>query len=100
MHTTPISAIPISSAQDALDHRAVSSRALAITSRYIHTVDTSLIMAADSIAGYIQGLMDGVAFTHNAYALDRDSRKATSWRRRVNIEPGVGQVAPLYMPFS
>jgi len=47
-----------------------------ITSRYIHTVDTSLIMAADSIAGYIQGLMDGVAFTHKTYALDRDSRKA------------------------
>ena len=47
-----------------------------ITSRYIHTVDTALIMAADSIAGYIQGLLDGVAFTHTAYALDRDSRKS------------------------
>ncbi|RWC39566.1 MAG: DUF4102 domain-containing protein [Mesorhizobium sp.] len=47
-----------------------------ITSRYIHTVDTALIMAADSIAGYIQGLLDGVAFTHTAYALDRGSRKA------------------------
>jgi integrase len=47
-----------------------------ITSRYIHTLDTALIMAADSIAGYIQGLLDGVAFTHTAYALDRDSRKS------------------------
>ena len=47
-----------------------------MTSRYIHTVDTALIMAADSIAGYIQGLLDGVAFTHTAYALDRDSRKS------------------------
>lgn len=47
-----------------------------ITSRYIHTVDTALIMAADSIAGYIQGLLDGVAFTHTAYALDRNSRKS------------------------
>jgi len=47
-----------------------------VTSRYIHTVDTTLIMAADSIAGYIQGLLDGVAFTHTAYALDRDSRKS------------------------
>jgi integrase len=47
-----------------------------VTSRYIHTVDTALIMAADSIAGYIQGLLDGVAFTHTAYALDRDSRKS------------------------
>lgn len=47
-----------------------------ITSRYVHTVDTALIMAADSIAGYIQGLLDGVAFTHTAYALDRNSRKS------------------------
>jgi integrase len=47
-----------------------------VTSRYIHTVDTALIMAADSIAGYIQGLLDGVAFTHTAYALNRDSRKS------------------------
>jgi len=47
-----------------------------ITSRYIHTVDTALIMAADSIAGYIQGLLDGVAFTRTAYALDRNSRKS------------------------
>lgn len=35
-----------------------------VTSRYIHTGDTALIMAADSIAGYIQGPLDGVAFTH------------------------------------
>jgi hypothetical protein len=33
-------------------------------------------MAADSIAGYIHGLLDGVAFTHTAYALDRNSRKS------------------------
>ncbi|ESX97361.1 hypothetical protein X753_32100 [Mesorhizobium sp. LNJC399B00] len=46
-----------------------------VTSRYIHTVDTALIMAADSIAGYIQGLLDGVAFRHTSYALDRNSRK-------------------------
>ena len=44
--------------------------------RYIHTVDTALITAADSNAGYIQGLLGGVAFTHTAYALDRDSRKS------------------------
>lgn len=47
-----------------------------VTSRYIHTVDTALIMAADSIAGYIQGLLDGVAFAHTSYALDRDSRRS------------------------
>jgi hypothetical protein len=33
-------------------------------------------MAADTISGYIQGLLDGVKFKQTAYALDRDSRKA------------------------
>lgn len=32
-------------------------------------------MAADTISGYIQGLLDGVEFKQTAYALDRDSRK-------------------------
>ena len=40
------------------------------------TLDTALIMAADTIAGYIQGLLDGIEFKQTAYALDRDSRKA------------------------
>src|SRR5258708_1144258 len=47
-----------------------------VTSKYIHTLDTALIMAADTISGYIQGLLDGIEFTQTAYALDRDSRKA------------------------
>ena len=47
-----------------------------VTSKYIHTLDTALIMAADTISGYIQGLLDGVAFKQTAYALDRESRKA------------------------
>lgn len=46
-----------------------------ITSKYIHTLDTVLIMAADTIAGYIQGLLDGGEFKRNAYALDRQSRR-------------------------
>lgn len=46
------------------------------TSKYIHTLDTALIMAADTISGYIQGLLDGLEFKQTAYALDRDSRKA------------------------
>jgi hypothetical protein len=33
-------------------------------------------MAADTISGYIQGLIDGIEFKQTAYALDRDSRKA------------------------
>jgi integrase len=47
-----------------------------VTSKYIHTLDTALIMAADTISGYIQGLLDGKEFKQTAYALDRDSRKA------------------------
>ena len=47
-----------------------------VTSKYIHTLDIALIMAADTISGYIQGLLDGVKFKQTAYALDRDSRKA------------------------
>jgi integrase len=46
-----------------------------VTSNYIHTLDTALIMAADTISGYIQGLLDGIEFKQTAYALDRDSRK-------------------------
>lgn len=47
-----------------------------VTSKYIHTLDTALIMAADTISGYIQGLLDGMAFKHTSYALDRQSRQA------------------------
>jgi integrase len=47
-----------------------------ITSRYIHTIDAALVMAADTVAGYIQGLLDGVTFKRNAYSLDRSSREA------------------------
>ncbi|WP_413991179.1 tyrosine-type recombinase/integrase [Labrys okinawensis] len=47
-----------------------------VTSNYIHTLDTALIMAADTIAGYIAGLLEGKEFKQTAYALDRDSRKA------------------------
>lgn len=47
-----------------------------VTSKYIHTLDTALIMAADTISGYINGLLDGIEFKQTAYALDRDSRKA------------------------
>ena len=38
-------------------------------------LDTALIMAADTISGYVQGLLDGIEFKQTAYALDRDSRK-------------------------
>jgi hypothetical protein len=48
-----------------------------VTSKYIHTLDTALIMAADTISGYIQGFLVGIEFKQTAYALDRDSRKVT-----------------------
>ena len=47
-----------------------------VTSKYIHTLDTVLIMAADTISGYIQGLLDGIEFKQTTPALDRDSRQA------------------------
>lgn len=46
-----------------------------ITSRYIHTVDTSLVMAADTVAGYIAALLEGAKFKRASYALDRDARQ-------------------------
>lgn len=47
-----------------------------ITSRYVHTLDAALIMAADTVSGYIQALLDGAVLSHTHYALDRSSRKA------------------------
>jgi integrase len=47
-----------------------------VTSKYIHTLDTALIMAADTVSGCSQGLLDGIEFKQTAYALDRDSRRA------------------------
>jgi hypothetical protein len=43
---------------------------------FLNTLDTALIMAADTISGHIQGLLDDIEFKQTAYALDRDSRKA------------------------
>ncbi|EAV43514.1 Phage integrase [Stappia aggregata IAM 12614] len=54
-----------------------------ITSRYVHSVDTALIMAADTVAGYIQGLLEGVRFTRTTYALDRHARAAAMNRTLV-----------------
>ncbi|MGJ5040640.1 tyrosine-type recombinase/integrase [Bradyrhizobium sp. HKCCYLRH1062] len=47
-----------------------------VTSKYIHSLDTALIMAADNISGYIRGLLDGIKFKQTTYALDRNSREA------------------------
>jgi integrase len=63
-----------------------------VTSKYIHTLDTALIMAADTISGYIQGLLDGKDFKKTAYALDRDSRKAALSRF---LREAAGEEAPV-----
>lgn len=47
-----------------------------MTSKYVHTLDTTLVMAADVIAGYIHGLLEGEEYRHATYALDHASRKA------------------------
>ena len=47
-----------------------------MTSKYVHTLDITLVMAADSIAGYIHGLLNGEEFRHATFALDHASRKA------------------------
>jgi integrase len=47
-----------------------------ITSRYVHTLDAALVMAADTVAGYIDALLSGAQLSHTHYALDRSSRKA------------------------
>lgn len=47
-----------------------------VTSKYVHTLDTALVIAADAIAGYILGLLDGVEYKQAAYALDHHSRRA------------------------
>ncbi len=47
-----------------------------ITSRYIHTLDATLILAADSIAGYIDSLLKGAKFRSTSFAFDRSARRA------------------------
>jgi integrase len=47
-----------------------------VTSRYIHTVDTALVMAADAVSSYLNGLLDGKVFARSYYSLDRLSRRA------------------------
>ena len=47
-----------------------------ITSRYIHSTDTVLVMAADAVSGMIDALLDDRKIAHTSYALDRDSRRA------------------------
>jgi integrase len=64
-----------------------------ITSRYVHTLDAALVMAADTVSGYIHALLDGAVLTHTHYALDRSSRKAALARFLAPPSDKSGQVA-------
>jgi integrase len=46
-----------------------------VTSKYVHTLDSTLIMAADTVAGYVKALLEGAEFRRNTYTLDRQSRQ-------------------------
>lgn len=46
-----------------------------ITSRYIHSVDASLVMAADTVASYIHALLSGAKFNRSNDVLDLRARK-------------------------
>jgi integrase len=56
------------------------------TSKYIHSVDTSLIMAADAVAGHIDGLLKNVEMTRKVYSLDRAARQAAIARLYAEAE--------------
>lgn len=67
-----------------------------MTSKYVHTLDTTLVMAADTISGYIHGLLNGEEFRYATCALDHASRKvalaqflAQAKRGDVCVELGV-----------
>jgi integrase len=51
-----------------------------ITSRYVHTLDAALVMAADTVSGYIQALLDGAELSHQRGRSNRNSRAGTSTR--------------------
>ena len=57
-----------------------------VTSLYIHAIDTAVVMAADTVSGYINGLLNGVQFKRTCYALDRASREATLARLFTEIQ--------------
>jgi integrase len=46
-----------------------------ITSRYIHSIDANLVSAADTMAAFIQGLLDGKEYQRAIHSLDRSARK-------------------------
>lgn len=70
-----------------------------VTSKYIHTLDTALVMAADTISGYIHGLLSGLAFQRTSYALDRQSRE-NALARFLGTSNSSSAQRPQELPFA
>ena len=48
-----------------------------VTSKYVHTLDSTLVMAADTVSGYVKALLERAEFKRSTYTLDRQTRKKT-----------------------
>ncbi|MGK7755145.1 tyrosine-type recombinase/integrase [Roseovarius sp. C03] len=59
-----------------------------VTSKYVHTLDSTLIMAADTVSGYVRALLEGVKFKRNTYTLDRETRRNAINSTLVEAQPG------------
>lgn len=67
-----------------------------VTSRYVHVVDTALVLAADTVSGFIHALMSGIVFKRAPSALDRKAREAAITRllaKAVNDDADFAQAA-------
>lgn len=58
-----------------------------VTCRYVHTLDTTLIMAADTVAGYIEALLAGAKFQRHSYTFDRSARQQAIQRALYDAKP-------------
>lgn len=48
---------------------------------------TTLIMAADAVAGYVKALLEGAEFRRNTYTLDRQSRQSAIEQMLIETRP-------------
>ena len=60
-----------------------------VTSKYVHTLDSTLIMAADTVSGYVKALLEGIEFRRNTYTLDRQSRQSAIDQMLTESRPAV-----------
>lgn len=58
-----------------------------VTSRYVHTLDSTLIMAADTVSGYVKALLEGAEFRRNTYTLDRKTRRSAIDEMLIEARP-------------